>query len=161
MCLGCGINIADINVKDRRVLVKYTELIPLWEEILRIKLYELHPDATLSEPTLQTILGSPKDANHGLLSKKCHNSYTRYYKDRLSLLENMMKVLGKGALSEAIECMSDNSAAEPTTSTGKKRSRPYSYELPSSKRFCLMSKFNDSDTTMSDSQSASPPAVVS
>ena len=159
MCLGCGINIADINVKDRKVLVKYTELIPLWEEILRIKLYELHPDATLSEPILQTKLGSPKDANHGLLCKKCHNSYTRYYKNRLPLSENMMKVLGEGALSEAIEDMSDNSAAEPTTSAGKKRSRPYS--LPSSKRLCLMSKFNDSDTTMSDSQSASPPAVVS
>ena len=77
----------------------------------------------------------------------------------LSLLENMMKVLSKDILSEAI--IGNSSAAESTTFTGNKSSRSYSYELPSSKSLRLMLRFNDSDTTRSDSQSASPPAVVS
>ena len=161
-CLGCGLDMADINSKDRRVLIKATNLIPLWEEILQIKLYELDPDAVVSRSTLLSILGSANDPNHGMVCKKCFNSYTRYHQDRLSLLENMMKVLNNGALSEAITySKGDNDAAEHTTIAGKKRSRPYSYEFPSSKRLCLMSRFNDVEATTSDSQSASPPAVVS
>ena len=66
VCLGCRLNIADINTKDRRVLVKATDLVPLWEEILQIKLYELDPDAALSKSTLLSILGSAEDPNHGM-----------------------------------------------------------------------------------------------
>ena len=160
-CLGCGLDIVDINSKDRRVLIKATDLVPLWEEILQIKLYELDPDAAVSRSTLLSSLGSAKDLNHGMMCKKCFNSYTRYHQDHFSLLENM-KVLNNGALSEAITySKGDNDAAEHTTIAGKKRSRPYSYEFPSSKRLCLMSRFNDIEATTSDSQSASPPAVVS
>ena len=70
---------------------------------MQIKLYELDPDAVVSRSTLLSILGSANDPNHGMVYKKCFNSYTRYHQDRLSLLENiMMKVLNNGALSEAI-----------------------------------------------------------
>ena len=44
----------------------------------------------------------------------------KYYKDRLSLLENMMKVLSKGVPSEAT--IGNSSAAKSTTFTGNKRS---------------------------------------
>ena len=145
VCCDCGLNLTDINTKDIRIVVNATDLIPLWEEILQMKLCELDPDATLSKPALQTILGTAKDPNHGLFCRKCFNSYNRYHKDCLSLLENMMKVLSKGILSEAI-----SSAAKSTTFAGNKRSRSHSHELPSSKRLYLMSRFNDSDTTTSD-----------
>ena len=114
VCLYCGLNIVDINSKHRRVLLKATNLVPSWEEVLRIKLYELDPDATLSRSTLLSILRPDNDSNHGMC-KKCFNSYTGYHKCRLSLLENIMKVLNNGALSEAITFSKGNNDAAKNT----------------------------------------------
>ena len=76
LCLACGLDLKD-RAKDRRVLVSASTVLPLWKEILDKKLCELDPHVHLPTAQLEVLLGRPRDAQHGLICKKCFNAYSK------------------------------------------------------------------------------------
>ena len=171
VCLDCGLNFTDINSKDRRVLIKATDLVPLWKKSCKSSSMNLiqmqhclnqHCCPFWGLPRIQTM------AWHGMAGcVKCLFLYKVSPRSSLTTWEHdegaqqWCTVRSNYLFWRCQWCSWTNTIA------GKKRSRPYLYEFPSSKRWwwwwwlCLMSRFNDIEATSSDSQSASPPAVVS
>lgn len=153
-CLACGLDLKD-KVKDRRVLVTSKDVLPLWKDLLLQKLSQFDPNTELLSTQLDVLLGTPNDAGHGLICKKCFTTYTRCNKDLLILGENMEKAINSGLFtvlrsqseSPSLSSSSSSSVAPPAK-RGEKRTMEHAY--PPAKRF--------RESTM---VSSSPPAMVS
>ena len=141
------------------ILVSANDVLPLWKEMLYKRLSELVPDAELSPEQLKILLGSSKDARHGLICKKCFNAYTRSNRDLLSLGEKMKTSIRNGLFSQFLNNSGSSSrCSEPCESSviqiGEKRlSRQ---RLPPTKRFCPAASVSTGRGVTKES----PPAVV-
>ena len=152
-CLACGLDLKN-RAKDRRILVSANDVVPLWKEILLEKVSELGLCAEISPAQLEILLGKPRDSQHGLICRKCFNTYTRCNKDLLCLGEKMKTAIGNGLFSQLFMNSSSRPGSEPDESSmihiGEKRSAMHM--LPPAKRFC--------QSTSSRVIQQSPPAVV-
>ena len=67
--------------RQKNSSISANDVVPLWKEILCKGLSELVPNAELSPAQLDVLLGNPRDAQHGLICKKCFNLYSRCNRD--------------------------------------------------------------------------------
>ena len=133
------------------------DVVPLWKEILYKRLLELVPDAELSPAQLEILLGSPKDAQHALICKKCFNVYTRCNRDLQSLGEQMKTAIRNGLFSQCLRNCGSRSCCSESSSVIQIGEKSLSRQgLPLTKRFCAVALVSTSQSVTKES----PPALV-